>query len=339
MTWVLLLGLTGFGYSVHAQEARQEDADAPQEAGAMDGCAQADDSDASLLEQVRRRLTITACASSAWLDGLFGDQNFYDEYRRTYGTVSVGGLWSEYDGFDPRLRFRVRLQLPQWDERISAFAGRVGQSDYLSDTEGDFDALPSRQFGELEDERVIVGLGYSNPERTGNDLDVGVGVRVGLPLDPFGRVRYEIVRTIADHYVLTARETLFWQNTEGFGTTTRLNLDRALTDQLLLRWSNVGKFTEETTGLEWYSELTLFQSVGTRTGLAWQTRVEGATDNEVELTRFGARLIMRRQLTPEWLFLELRGGVEWPRRRLLERREMSPTVGVALEMQFGHKPQ
>ena len=183
----------------------------PGEPGPMEVCEQVQPGDETMLERVRRGLTQTACASSAWLDSLFGDQILYDEYRSTYGTISAGALWSEYDGFDPRLRFRVRLQLPQWDERISAFAGRVGTDDYISDTEQDFQALPTRTFGNLEDDSVLVGLGYSNPERTGNDFDAGVGVRVDLPLDPYARVRYEIVRAFGEHYVLTARETVFWQ--------------------------------------------------------------------------------------------------------------------------------
>lgn len=307
------------------------------QAGPIEGCSQRDEAEASFLERMRSRLTVTACASSAWLDSLFGDQLHYSDYRETYGSVSAGGLWSRYDGFDPRLRFRVRLQLPQWNERISAFAGRVGENDYISDTEGDFDALPTRQFGNLEDESVLVGLGYSSPKRTGNDFDAGVGVRLDLPLDPYGRARYEIVRAFAERYVFSIRETVFWQNSEGFGTTTRVNLDRAVTDRMMLRWSNVGKFTEETLGLEWYSQLTLFQSINERTGLAWQAQVEGATDNEVQLTRHAVRLIMRRQLTAEWLFLELRAGVGWPRRKLTEAREASPEVGIALEMQFGER--
>ena len=32
--------------------------------------------------------------------------------------------------------------------------------------------------------------------------------------------------------------------------------------------TNLGKFTEETIGLEWYTQLTLFQSLNERTGLA-----------------------------------------------------------------------
>lgn len=308
-----------------------------EEPSPMEICAQPSQENLTVLQRVRRSLTVTACASSAWLDGLFGDQIHYDEYHATYGTVTTGMLWSDYDGFDPRLRFRARLQLPQWDERISAFAGRVGEDDYISDTEGDFQALPTRQFGTLEDESVLVGLGYSSPERTGNDFDAGVGVRVDLPLDPYARARYEVVRSFADRYVFSARETVFWQNTEGFGTTTRLNLDRVISDRFLLRWSNLGKYTEETIGLEWFTQLTLFQSIGQRTGLAWQAQVEGMTDNEVQLTRHAVRLIMRRQLTPDWLILELRGGVGWPRFKLHEEREASPEVGIAFEMQFGQR--
>jgi hypothetical protein len=331
---VLLSGTFLVGAPTLAQDEEEESAVTP-----MTGCAQRDPPDASMLERMRRRLTVTTCASSAWLDSLGGNEFRYDQYRATYGTISAGGLWSDYDGFDPRLRFRVRLQLPQWDERISAFAGRVGQDDYISDTEGDFEALPTRQFGTLEEESVLVGLGYSSPERTGNDFDVGVGVRVDLPLDPYARARYEVVRALGEHYVFTARETVFWQNSEGFGTTTRVYLDRAISDTLLLRWANLGKYTEETIGLEWYTQLTLFQSLNERTGLAWQVQTEGETDNEVQLTRHSARLILRRQLTWDWLFLEVRGGVSWPRRKVIEERKASPEVGVALEMQFGNRPR
>jgi hypothetical protein len=302
--------------------------------GALEACKEIKPDHDTMLERVRRTFAVTACASSAWLDGLFGDQFHYDEYRDTRGSVSLGTLWSQYDGFDPRLRARVRLRLPQWNERVSAFAGRVGEEDYISDTEGEFDALPTRIFGGYEDESVLVGLGYSSPERTGNDFDAGVGVRIDLPLDPYVRARYEIVRTFAEHYVFRARETVFWQNSEGFGSTTRFNIDRALNDRFLLRWNNIGKWTEETLGLEWYSEVTLFQALNDRTGIAWQNHISGQSDNSVGVTRYGARAIVRRQLTPDWLYVEARLGVEWPRFRPWERRESSVEAGFAFEMQF-----
>jgi hypothetical protein len=320
-----------------AEQAAAQTVEPKPEESAMKACKDDALPERTMLERVRRRLTVTACASSAWIDGLFGDQLRYDQYRETYGTLSTGALWSDYDGFDPRLRFRVRLQLPQWNDRVSAFAGRVGEDDYISDSEGDFDALPTRQFGTLQDESVLLGLGYSSPERTGNDFDAGVGVRVDIPPDPYAQARYEVTRTFMDNYVFRARETGFWQNSEGFGSTTRLTVDRALSDRFLLRWTALGKFTEETRGLEWFTNVTLFQSLNRRTGLAYEVQTEGETDNEVPLTRHAARVILRRQLPQEWLFLELRGGVSFPRRKITEIREASPEIGVAVEMQFGNK--
>lgn len=307
------------------------------QASAIEACrGTRDGGELTMIELARRRLSTTACASSAWLDGLFGDEMMYEDYRQTYGTVSVGSLWSDYDGFDPRLRFRIRLQLPQWNERFSAFFGRVGQDEYVSDVEDDFDALPSRQFGDLEDERMLLGLGYFDPKRTGNDFDASVGVRLGTPVDPYVRARYEIVRHFADRNVFSVRTTPFWQNSEGVGVTLRSYLDRAWSDRFLTRWLNVGKYSEASEGVEWYSQMTLFQSVKDRTGLAWQAQIDGATGNEVPILRYAVRLIMRRQFQDlDWLFLELRGGVDWPRERLVEVREAGLELGIALEMQFG----
>jgi hypothetical protein len=95
----VLLADHGEGLNDHGEEEQQPPVTP------MEGCAERVRPDASMLERVRRRLTVTACASSAWLDSLFGDQFRYDQYRSTYGTISAGGLWSDYDGFDPRLRF------------------------------------------------------------------------------------------------------------------------------------------------------------------------------------------------------------------------------------------
>jgi len=356
---LLLLGAAMSMQSCRAQSAADPPATTAPEPkpeveviGALEACTRTEDVD-RILERVRRGLAISVCASSAWLDGLFGERMHVDEYKAAHGVVSAGALWSDYDGFDSNVRFRVRLQLPNLDERISLFAGRLGEDEHIADTseadfyappagrydepEDDFDALPTRRFGEVEDESVLVGLGYSSPVRARDGFDVGVGVRVRWPLDPYARARYQIVRTFAGNYVFAGRQAAFWRHSDGFGTTTHATIDRALSDRFLLRWSNLGTFSENTQGVEWYTQLTLFQSLDARTGLAWQAQTEGATDAEVPLGRHSVRLIMRRQLTSDWLFIELRTGVSWPRERVDETRDPSLEIGAAIEMSFGNE--
>ena len=48
-------------------------------------------------------------------------------------------------------------------------------------------------------------------------------------------------------------------------------------------------------------------------------------------------MIYRQRIYREWLYLELRSSVGWPRDTWNERREANWGAGVALEMQFGQR--
>jgi hypothetical protein len=48
-------------------------------------------------------------------------------------------------------------------------------------------------------------------------------------------------------------------------------------------------------------------------------------------------LIYRRSVLRDWLFLELRSGISWPRETLLETREPNLSFGAAVEMMFGER--
>ena len=55
------------------------------------------------------------------------------------------------------------------------------------------------------------------------------------------------------------------------------------------------------------------------------------------MTDYGLRVIYRRRIHLEWLFLELRSSITWPRETLLETREADWGAGIALEMLFGER--
>ena len=64
----------------------------------------------------------------------------------------------------------------------------------------------------------------------------------------------------------------------------------------------------------------------------------GETDYEVPLRDYGFELRYRRQISREWLFVELLTYVNWPRDFLTEQRERNVGVGIEFEMQFGDWP-
>jgi hypothetical protein len=299
-------------------------------------CSVGDLADPAWVDRMRLRLSRAACASSAWFDGFFGTERRYEDYRATYGSVSLGTLWDERDGFDPRLRFRIRMQLPQADARLNAFIGRVNREEFVTGREEQFDALPSR-FGQEDDDELLLGLGWSSPARRGSWFDTDVGVKIALPLDPYVRGSWKLVHEFSNSTLLRVRESAFWRNTEGFGVTSRADVDYVFNPGWLMRWSGVGTLSEQSQGVDWYTTVTLFQSVDEIRALAYQASYSGETDREVPIKDWGLQVIYRQRISREWLFVELRSSVTWPKDEPQESREPNWGVGIAVEMLFGDR--
>jgi hypothetical protein len=71
--------------------------------------------------------------------------------------------------------------------------------------------------------------------------------------------------------------------------------------------------------------------------LAYEAGISGETDREVTVGDYGLRAIYRRRIYLEWMFLELRSSITWPRETSIERREPNWSAGIALEMLFGER--
>lgn len=288
------------------------------------------------IDRMQEGLYRTICLSSARFDGLFGNARFDDEYQATHGSVAVGTLWDERDHWDPSLRFRAHIRLPQLSERFSAFIGRLDPDEYVTELRDDFDTLP-RQFAREDDDAVLFGLGYRQPGRGGGHFDAGVGVELGWPLGPYAKGTYRFALPFFERNLLRLNETIFWREDEHFGATTRIDLERLLAEDFLVRWTGSGTYTQNTQGLRWFSSVTLYQNLGDGRALAYQVGISGETDREVDTADYGLRAIYRRRIHFEWLFVELRSSITWPRENLLEQREANWGGGVALEMLFGER--
>lgn len=263
----------------------------------------------------------STCSTAVWFDGFFGSVRFDDEYQATHGSLTVGALWDERNHWDPSVRFRVQMQLPQMNDRLNAFVGKVDPEEYVSEQRDDFDTLP-RQLGRENDDEVLFGLGYSQPGRRGGHFDTSVGTRLDSPKEAYAKGTYRIALPLQERNLLRLRETVFWEDRERLGATTRFDLERLFTDDLLARWTGSATFTQETEGVRWFSHVTLYQNLRNGRALSYQVGLAGESDREVPITDYGLRVIYRRTIFDrDWLFLELRSSVTWPRENLLERRE------------------
>jgi hypothetical protein len=271
--------------------------------------------------------------SAARMDQWFGGSSDPSAYQETSGSIAPALLYDQYDGFKPRIRFQVDVPLPQMNKRFHAFIGRVNRDEYVTERRPGSGAF-ARQYGPVEDDETLFGIRYREPSQGGR-FDADAGLRIRSPLDPFVKGSYRFEKGSSETTLISFRETVFWQNSEKFGFTSRVDIERVFRDAYLLRWTASGTISERTEGVRGYSALMLLRGFPNRRAAAAELFTEGEFDDIVPLRNYGLRIAYRRSIMRDWLILETRASVTFPREFADQEREASWGVGIGLEMFFG----
>jgi hypothetical protein len=271
--------------------------------------------------------------SAMHVDGWFGGGQDVDSYMRTRGSLSPALLWDEYDGFQPRFRFGIDVPLPRMNERFHAFIGRVNRDEYVTEVEPDSGAF-AQQYGPVEDDETLFGIRYRSPKQ-GNTLEADAGVHLATPLDPYVKGSYNFIRGTSGTTLAQFRQTVFWQNSEKFGFTSRVAVERAFIDKWMLRWAAAATISQRTEGVRGYTAFTVLRGFPNRRALAAELFTQGELDADVSLRNYGVKLAYRQSIAREWLVLETRLSLTYPKEYPWEERETNWGIGVGLEMFFG----
>lgn len=271
--------------------------------------------------------------SAMTVDQWFGSTVSDEAYQRTSGSIAPALLYDEFDGFHPSLRFQVDLPLPRINERFHAFIGRVNRDEYVTERRPGSGAF-ARQYGPVEDDQTLFGIRYREPKQGGR-FEADAGLRIRSPLDPFVKGSWRFQRGTSETTLLSLRETVFWQNSEKFGVTSRIDIERVFSDMWLLRWTGSATISQRTEGVRGYTSLTALRGLSERRAIGAELFTEGEFDADVPLGDYGLKLAYRQAVVRDWLVLETRVSLTFPRDELWQVREATWGVGVGLEMFFG----
>jgi hypothetical protein len=290
--------------------------------------------DDAWLDRTQRDIHDLASSSAMRIDRLFGSDRDRSAYKGAQGSIAPALLWDQFDGFQPKVRFRVDLPLPQLNERVAAFIGRVNRDEYVTERSQQSGAF-QRQFGPASEEQTLAGIVYRTPSKQGSRFDAGAGVRLRFPLDPYVKGSYVYERGNTENGLLSLRETLFWQNSEHAGVTTRVDLERVLNECVLLRWTLSGSISQKSEGVFGYTTLMALYGLPNRRAFAFEVGADGEADADVPVHEYGFKAAYRQSVYRDWLVLELRTSLTWPKEDPTQRRSSSWGVGVGFEMFFG----
>lgn len=271
--------------------------------------------------------------SARAIDSWFGPEHPASEYQRATGSLAPALLWDQYDGFQPKLRFNVDLPLPRLNLKFHAFLGRVNRDEYVTERDIASGAFPS-QINRVEDDQTLFGIRYRSPDK-GAHFQADAGVRLQFPLDPFVKGSYVFEHGESSRALFLLRETAFWQHSEGVGVTSRFDAERVIDLQWLVRGTISATISEESEGVRGYTAITVMRGFPNRRAVAAQIFSRGEMDAEVPLEDYGVKLAYRRSVSRDWLILELRTSLTWPKEMPTQNRSTNFGVGIGFEAFFG----
>lgn len=288
------------------------------------------------LDEVRSLVYDTVWKSAMHVDRWFGSQEPDAAYEQASGSIVPGILWDKSRHWQPRFRFIGNVPLPQVSDSLHAFIGRLNPQEFVSESQAASGALPNPYSPYTRDE-TLLGIQYYQPIHPGVQWDTGLGVPVTLSrFDPYvkGGYLYQVGR--ASRGVLIWRQDAFYQDSQGgFGVTSRLDLQRLVSPGLLVSWTASTTYAQRSYGWRSYSTLDAYYSYAPRRALVAQAEIDGATGAAVPVQDYGVKVAYRRSILRDWLILEVRASVDWPRYFVWQHRQASPGVGLAFEMEFG----
>ncbi len=204
---------------------------------------------------------------------------------------------------------RTSVTLPALNERFNATIGRASRDEFVADQASNIGPLGG-QFSDDDPAEWFAGIGYRVHRARDSRFDLGAGVHLESPLNPYLNARYRQYLYRSKSVLLTMRSTAFWEHQEGFGVTEALDVDRVLGHDYLLRWGNSARLSEQTLGVRWRSRLALYQAIDYRRAMRYEVSVHGETDG-TQPDRFGLRVTHRRSVLQKWLFVEMGGALFW----------------------------
>jgi hypothetical protein len=281
------------------------------------------DESGAWMDSSRTTVTDSANSMAEWVDSFFGLPQADEQSASSFVRVRPQYEWDEKDHSDWKLRGTGQLQLPQLSERLSlVFFGE----------EGDF----NDEFYDpaLRDGSSTLGLQYNLSEKRRSRFDLNIGIKAGPKGKVGGKYRYDLPFLTSSR--LRFSEELFWIGGDGFGTLTRLDLDRRLGDSTLLRWANRAEYSEESNGVEWRSRMGWVTKLDKQSAYSAFTFIRGDTDPEW-LKSYGLSLKYRRQFLRDWLFYEIEPRYAWRKGKHDTQRDGVASIQLRLEIRFGEK--
>lgn len=150
-------------------------------------------------------------------------------------------------------------------------------------------------------------------------LKIDSGIRIDFPPDPFARL--SILKSWhLGLFELRPSQQFFWFLKNGFGETTRLDLDRPINNDFLIRYENDVTWTNASDQFIFFSGPTFLHQLNDNRGLSYGAKVLGQSKPTWFVDDYRLDLTYRQLLFRKWFFVEFNPYVHFPKEKHWDSR-------------------
>ncbi|MEN8134821.1 MAG: hypothetical protein ABFS18_04705 [Thermodesulfobacteriota bacterium] len=275
---------------------------------------------------------------AVWFDNFFGDPRTDDEELPTsFVRLRISARYTEGERFRFPVRIRANIKLPRASRKLRLIVVGENEDELLIARPGDDSANATGET--LDEERSSVGLRYTFYKTLRSKLHFGGGTRNLSPFEYYVRVSYRRLIHIGEENIIRFKQSGFWNSLDGFGETSRLDLERALAHEITGRLSLFGTYydsdpnTETNNGLNWGVETSFFKHLTTKTAASLDLGAYGVTRPASETTNYRIASRIRTNTLRPWLFFEIEPGVTFLTPET-DKKQAVGTITIMMEIQF-----
>lgn len=291
----------------------------------------------SWYDQTQAYISESVCSSALWFDHFFANERDEAENVNRYIRLTMTSGYRKVEGFESNIRLSGRLEFPNFQKKLHL----------LLESERDKDAMDvlsqgnqATHLSNRNNKNNSIGVRWDVSQKANSSFSMQAGLRFNKTINLRLQGRYRYTYPLQEDSLVRLTQTVFWEGNEGVGENTRLDVEKLLAPQTLLRFSQNLGVSKVSKGKEWLAEVALFHHFTKEKAGAltfWLSGATKPTDNISGLEETGVSVRYRWNFYRSWLFFELEPHYRWVRKEFTRTYQASPGIIARVEIQFGYK--
>ncbi len=298
--------------------AASEKDDLIEKTGNVEGAAASNDED-SFIDWHKRELDSQVQRAAMWVDSFFQDPNYEAEVATSQLRIRPELHYRNEQGAKARLKFSLKLSLPNVNNRISLIAGH-------DPDEGKFE-----EAAEDPGDNSIVGLQFFGKIRRNWHLSLSAGFKFN-DFAMFVGPRARFIKAFSERSSYRFTQTVRWQTNNYWQFNSRLDLNHAFNDRFFFRQTFYGRWRGEKSDEVGYRTRVssfLTQRLKNLAGLQYEFTTIFHTQPDTHVDQYRLSLRFRKRTSREWLYYEIAPEVSFE-----DDFDYKANPGIRLRVEF-----